>query len=223
MTGPDEGSSPGGAPASSLTDTAYRSLRARLVLLDIAPGSPINEQGLSKELGIGRTPLREALKRLESDHLVVTYARRGTFASSVDITALTEISEIRQALEPLAARLACTRIDDLDREEMGALVRALMTLSADTSARDHMEWDLRAHRIIYRACHNEHLQTALTRYGNLATRIWSVAAPRLVDIGTHVTGLAVLLDAVLMGDEDTAGQLMIEHMRDFERRIRTVL
>lgn len=211
------------APRGSLTDTAYESLRSRLVLLDIAPGAPINEHGLSRELGIGRTPLREALKRLESDHLVVTYARRGTFASSVDITALTEISEIRQSLEPLAARLACQRLDDHDRSGLADLRDALGSLPADTTARDHMEWDLRVHRALYRACHNEHLQTALTRYGNLATRIWSVAAPRLPDIGSHVVGLGNLIETVLAGEADVAEQLMLEHMRDFERRIRTVL
>ncbi|MDQ2851617.1 GntR family transcriptional regulator [Dermatophilaceae bacterium Sec6.4] len=221
MTAVVEGAS--GAPVASLTDTAYESLRSRLVLLDIPPGAPINEQGLSKELGIGRTPLREALKRLESDHLVVTYPRRGTFASSVDITALSEISEIRQSLEPLAAGLASGRLDMVDRNALQQLQTSLRALPVDTSARDHMDWDLHVHRALYRACHNEHLQTALTRYGNLATRIWSVAAPRLADIGAHVIGLVDLIDAVLAGDEARAEQLMLEHMRDFESRIRTVL
>lgn len=209
--------------AVSLTDTAYESLRSRLVLLDIPPGAPINEQGLSKELGIGRTPLREALKRLESDHLVVTYARRGTFASSVDITALTEISEIRQSLEPLAAKLASRRLIDVDRAALLGLQGAIAALPADTSPRDHMEWDLQVHRALYRACHNEHLQTALTRYGNLATRIWSVAAPRLPDIAAHVLDLGDLIEAVLGGEGILAEQLMLAHMRDFESRIRTVL
>lgn len=221
MTAVVEGAS--GVPVASLTDTAYESLRSRLVLLDIRPGAPINEQGLSKELGIGRTPLREALKRLESDHLVVTYPRRGTFASSVDITALSEISEIRQSLEPLAAGLASGRLDMIDRDALQQLQTSLRALPVDTSARDHMDWDLHVHRALYRACHNEHLQTALTRYGNLATRIWSVAAPRLADIGAHVIGLVDLIDAVLAGDEARAELLMLEHMRDFESRIRTVL
>ncbi len=223
MTAGAEDTLPGGTPTASLTDTAYEALRSRLVLLDIPPGAPINEQGLSRELGIGRTPLREALKRLESDHLVITYARRGTFASSVDITALSEISEIRQSLEPMCARLASRRLDDIDREAMLQLRSGLRALPADTSARDHMEWDLQVHRALYRAGHNEHLRTALTRYGNLATRIWSVAAPRLPDIGAHVIDLDDLIDAVSAGDETHAEHLMLGHMRDFERRIRTVL
>lgn len=86
----------------TLADRAYRVLRDRLVLLDIGPGEPLAESSLADEIGVGRTPLREALKRLEADHLVVTYPRRGTFATAVDLTDLAEISEIRGALVPLS-------------------------------------------------------------------------------------------------------------------------
>lgn len=208
---------------TSLSRTAYESLTERLVLLDIAPGSPINEQELMNSLGIGRTPLREALKRLESDHLVVTYPRRGTFASPVDITALTEISEIRRSLEPLAARLAAQRADADDRAAGRKLAHTLGKVRADTSARDLMNLDLQVHQLLYRATHNRHLQTALERYGNLATRIWSVAAPRLSHVDGHVTEHVALLDAVLAGEAQRAEQLMVAHMDDFEQRIRTVL
>ena len=95
-----------GAAPQSLADLAYEALRSRLVTLEIAPGSPINDETLAAELGVGRTPVREALKRLEQDRLVVTYARRGTFATRVEITDLAYLSEIRAELEPLAARRA---------------------------------------------------------------------------------------------------------------------
>jgi len=207
----------------SLTEAAYEALKERLVLLDIAPGDPLSEQALSAELAVGRTPLREALKRLEADHLVVTYPRRGTFATAVDITALSEISEIRRALEPLAAGLGATRADAEDRRNLQKLRDGLSGLPADTSARDHMQWDLQVHRAIYRATHNAHLETALIRYGNLATRIWSVAAPRLPDVGSHIVEHIELLDAVADGGRERAEQLMRDHMDAFEARIRTVL
>ncbi|MBB2893179.1 GntR family transcriptional regulator [Flexivirga oryzae] len=207
----------------SLTEVAYEALKERLVLLDIAPGDPLSEQALSAELAVGRTPLREALKRLESDHLVVTYPRRGTFATAVDITALSEISEIRRALEPLAAALGAQRADAEDRRILQKLRDGLVALPADTSARDHMQWDLQVHRSIYQATHNAHLETALIRYGNLATRIWSVAAPRLADVGSHILEHVELLDAVAEGDSERAERLMREHMDAFEARIRTVL
>ncbi|WP_446665996.1 GntR family transcriptional regulator [Flexivirga sp. B27] len=211
------------SPAGSLTEAAYEALKERLVLLDIGPGEPLSEQALAADLAVGRTPLREALKRLESDHLVVTYPRRGTFATPVDITALSEISEIRRVLEPLAAGLGAVRADVEDRQGLAKLRDGLSGLSADTSARDHMEWDLQVHRAIYRATHNAHLETALVRYGNLATRIWSVAASRLADVGSHIVEHVDLLDAVHDGDAERAERLMREHMETFELRIRTVL
>ena len=67
-------------------------------MLDIRPGSPINEDQLSASLGMGRTPIREALKRLAHERLVVAYPRRGTFATDVNITDLAHISEVRQHL-----------------------------------------------------------------------------------------------------------------------------
>ena len=68
----------------SNADLAYQLIRERLVMLDIRPSEPINDEGLARQLGFGRTPVREALKRLERDRLVIAYPRRGTFATTVD-------------------------------------------------------------------------------------------------------------------------------------------
>ena len=86
-----------GVGSTSMADRAYGAVKEKLVLLQIQPGSPINESELASELGVGRTPIREALKRLEMDHLVVSYPRRGTFATTVDIAELAEITELRLA------------------------------------------------------------------------------------------------------------------------------
>src|SRR5437763_11184154 len=73
------------AAATSLADKAYVAIRDRLIMLDIRPGEPIDDGDLARELGVGRTPVREALKRLEGDRLVVSFPRRGTFATGMDI------------------------------------------------------------------------------------------------------------------------------------------
>ena len=85
----------GATPSNA--DLAYQIIRERLIMLDIRPSEPINDEGLARQLGFGRTPVREALKRLERDRLVIAYPRRGTFATTVDITDLAHIQEIRQA------------------------------------------------------------------------------------------------------------------------------
>ena len=105
---------PGGEELS-LAERAYRAIRDRLVMLDIRPGAPINEDQLAQSLGVGRTPVREALKRLQYERLITTYPRRGTFATDVNITDLAHISEVRQELEPLAAAQAARRATAADR------------------------------------------------------------------------------------------------------------
>ncbi|MBA4102924.1 MAG: GntR family transcriptional regulator, partial [Arthrobacter sp.] len=78
--------------APSQAEAAYRQLRDKLIMLEIRPGEPINEGQVAAELGLGRTPVREAIKRLEVDHLVISYPRRGTFATNVDFTELADVS-----------------------------------------------------------------------------------------------------------------------------------
>ena len=80
---------------TSLADRAYVAIRDQLIMLEIRPGEPIDDDELARSLGVGRTPVREALKRLEGDRLVVTYPRRGTFATGMDITDLAQIAADR--------------------------------------------------------------------------------------------------------------------------------
>ncbi|MCD1144504.1 GntR family transcriptional regulator [Kocuria sp. LUK] len=206
----------------SLADQAFLRLQDRLILLDIPPGSPLNEARLSEEMGVGRTPLREALKRLESEHLVVTYPRRGTFATTVDITALSEISQVREVLEPLAARLAAERHGGAARERLLRL-RDQLEQPAAEEREDTLRWDVAIHRAVYAAAGNAHLETTLTRYGNLATRIWCVAADRIPQLQEHIAVHTALLTAVLEGRDEEAATIMLEHIRDFEEQVRKVL
>src|SRR6478736_5950053 len=106
------------AQGLSMAEKAYVAIRDRLILLDIRPNDPIDDGALAQELGIGRTPVREALKRLEVDRLVVTYSRRGTFATRVEVTDLAFISEIRAQLEPLAAARAARVATPAARENL---------------------------------------------------------------------------------------------------------
>ncbi|MGQ1798744.1 GntR family transcriptional regulator [Kocuria oceani] len=208
----------------SLADRAFLQLQDRLIFLDIPPGAPLNEGRLSQELHLGRTPLREALKRLESEHLVVTYSRRGTFATTVDITALSEISQVREVLEPLAAQLAAERRGGGVRSQLEELRDRLANPENEGLDRDEaLRWDVRIHRAIYAAAGNSHLQATLERYSNLATRIWCVVADRIPELQEHITVHSALLTAVLEGEAEEAAGIMLTHVRDFETQIRQVL
>jgi DNA-binding GntR family transcriptional regulator len=210
----------------SLAEQAYRELRDRLIMLDIRPGDPINDGQLATELGIGRTPVREALKRLETDHLVVSYPRRGTFATIVDITELADVSELRQLLEPLAARRAARNAGPALRAELNSVARTIEKLahaSEKPEKKALMRYDLTVHRLIYKAAGNRHLEDSLIRYDNLATRIWCLVLDKVQAVAGHITEHVQLLDAVVAGDEELAARLALEHVTSFEKTIRTVL
>ena len=123
-------------PTELLSDRAYAALRDRLVDLQIAPGAPIDEDALTGELGVGRTPVREAIRRLALEGLVVVYPRRGTFAAAINITSLSDITDVRVQLEARAAERAAELADAADRGEAAALIAALDARGAQPALAD---------------------------------------------------------------------------------------
>ncbi len=212
---------PGTGP--SLAERAYLSIRDRLVMLEIKPGEPINEERLSSELGVGRTPIREALKRLESERLVVAFPRRGTFATDVNISDLAHISEVRRTLEPMAASAAAERTTADDRATLTALREQFDTSQGLEDNADLLKMDVSVHRAIYHCVHNPFLEDTLIRYDNLATRIWCVFVPRLSGMAGHVGEHVPLLTAIIDGDAKKAADLALQHVAGFERAIRTLI
>src|SRR6476619_4223029 len=116
---------------ASLSERAYYSIRELIVSLELAPGAVVSERELMERLGLGRTPIREALRTLAQEKLVEVYPRRGIFVSPVDVGDLAALSEARLTLESFAARLAAERANADDREIALALLAELPRL-ADT-------------------------------------------------------------------------------------------
>ena len=113
-----------------IAERAYHELRDRIVTLQLPPGAILREDELMRELGIGRTPLREAVKRLALENLVAVQPRRGTFVTHVDVADIVHITEVRVELEAQAAELAALRMDADARARAEALVTELATLSS---------------------------------------------------------------------------------------------
>ncbi|WP_138759278.1 GntR family transcriptional regulator [Modestobacter altitudinis] len=215
---------PDAAAASSLAERAYVAIRDQLIMLDIRPGEPIDDDGLAKALGVGRTPVREALKRLEVDRLVVSFPRRGTFATGMDISDLAHISEIRVQLEPLAARRAAERATRGERAELAELAVRIQEMDvAQADRAELMRCDLSVHRAIYRVAGNPHLEDVLIRYDNLATRIFCLFLDRLPTVDEHVGEHVHLLQAIATGDADRADELARQHVLGFETAVRAVI
>lgn len=211
-------------PPASLADRAYLALRDRLTTLQIRPGEPIDDGRVATELEVGRTPVREALKRLEDDRLVVSYPRRGTFATGVEITDMAYINDIRTQLEPLAARRAAERATAPERAAIQDLLTRFCTVDdLPTDPTDLMRLDITVHRTIYRAAGNPHLEDVLIRYHNLVTRIFCLFLHRLPNVAEHINEHTAILTAILGNDGDTAAELTLRHVNGFEHDVRAVI
>jgi DNA-binding GntR family transcriptional regulator len=207
--------------AESLAEKAYVAIRRLIVTLELGPGSVINERELVEQLGIGRTPVREALRRLAQEGLVEVYPRRGMFVTDVDVRKLAFVSEVRVALEPEAARLAAERATDPERAELQELLDELDAAGADDHAL--MALDERIHRAVYRCARNDLLATTLEQYYVLALRIWTIALDRQHELNDAVQGHRALLEAIHDGDGERAAATMRAHVEDFEQAMRRVL
>jgi DNA-binding GntR family transcriptional regulator len=204
-----------------LADRAYVELRDQIVTLTIPPGAPINEESLGRELGLGRTPLREAIKRLALENLVAVYPRRGTFVTEINITDLAHISDVRVQLEGHAAYRAAQRLTAAQREELDALVAEIEQPRSDADAL--MGLDARIHRFVYRCAANPYLRNTLEHYLNLSLRIWYLVLGRLPHLFERVHEHTELLHAIRAGDADGARAIAAEHVAIFESEIRGVL
>ena len=211
------------AATDSLSQQAYYLLRDRIVTLGLAPGTLVNERDLVEEFGLGRTPVREALRRLADDGLVEVFPRRGIYVGPIDVGDLGAISEIRVELEGFVSRLAAQRATDADRRDIAALLDELDLTVGETDERRLIHLDQRIHRLIYRAARNPFLEAALDRYYVLALRLWVLALERMHQLEDAVDEHRELLQAIAGGDADRAEHMARTHVADFEREIRTLL
>jgi len=213
---------PEATEARSLSDQAYYRIRELIVTLELPPGSLVNERELMEQLGLGRTPVREALRTLARERLVVVYPRRGMFVSPVDVGDLAGLSEVRLTLESHAARLAAERATAVELDETDALL-AELDGSATHDERSLIDLDQRLHRHVYRCAHNPFLEATLNEYYMLTLRIWFLVLDRVVRLGDAIQEHRELLEAIRDRDPERAEDVMRRHVEGFEQAIRRVL
>jgi len=201
----------------SFSDRAYLSIRRLIVTLALEPSSVISESDLMTRLGLGRTPIREALRRLANERLVDVYPRRGMFVAGVDPRDLSALFEIREQLEPFAAKLAATRRNPAELELLNELLADLNEVAGD--ARRLIDLDQRMHEYVYRCSHNEFLATTLDQHYMHALRIWFLALDRVTDLEQAVLEHRALLEAIRDGNAPRAEELMRQHVAGFETSI----
>jgi GntR family transcriptional regulator, rspAB operon transcriptional repressor len=176
-----------------------------------------------ERLGLGRTPVREALRTLAQEKLVEVYPRRGMIVAPVDVGDLAALSEARRTLESFAARLAAERANDDDRAIALALLEELPAIAAAGDERRLIGLDQRIHRHVYRCAHNPFVESTLNEYYTLTLRIWFLALDRVARLDDAVAEHGELLQAILDGDAKRAEAVMRRHIEAFETAIRAVL
>ena len=184
---------------------AYRAIKEKIITLQLAPGAVIQDADLMQELGIGRTPIREALKLLEAEKLVVTVPRRGIFVAPISITALQQVIEVRVELEGLALRLACERAN---AEDMARLEKYYDALAGNDihalPTRERLELDREIHLELAKAAHNAFLSVEVERFYDLARRLWYYTLGRVRPSEVNIRSHQDIIQAVLFRDAVTA-------------------
>ena len=201
---------------------AYLLIRDQIITLKLAPGSVIEEARLREEVGLGRTPIREALQRLAHENLVTFIPHRGTFVCDINLTDLHRLTEVRVELEGYAARLAAHRAGAADRTLMRALIAELEKID-ESDVHGLMRLDQRIHRQVYQATRNAFLQSMLEESFNLSLRIWFLGLDRGIRLKEAIKEHRRLLDAIVSRDAEEAEAVMRQHVTGFEQAIRKVL
>jgi len=206
----------------SLSEAAYAIIKHKIVTLELPPGSVVDEAGLRSGLGLGRTPIREALQRLAQEKLINIAPRHGTFVSNIDAADLQRVSEIRLALEPVAARLAAQRSTEEHWRQIEEILGDLDDES-EVAIDTLIEIDEICHRALYEAADNRYLEDILNTLYALSLRLWHYALPQIGDMRDAVLEHRRILNALKSRDEDLAAQLVERHILAFRDEIEAIM
>lgn len=183
-----------------------------IIDLQLPPGTMVDELSLAAEIGLGRTPVHEAVARLVIDRLVTVLPRRGLMIAPIGLELVREIFEAREAIECGNAYLAVQHASDADLVTLHAFIEAAENAREETDALRFLEDDQRIHRFLARMVHNTFLQDAADRILSHNLRFWRYYfTTRHPQPGTLVSHKA-LLDALEQRDADAALKAMREHI-----------
>ncbi len=206
-----------------MTRTVYDRLLAGIALGDYAPGSALNERELAAELGVSRTPVREALLRLRLEGLVRVVPRGGIFVAETSIRQIREITEVRLVLEECSGRLAVARCSPQWLAELQAWLDACGEEWSDLSGRERMRRDLVFHEFLDRAAGNQTLAQQLTVLRNQAVLFWGQSAADQYELEPIIDEYREVVDAIAARDAERCVRGMQQHVLQHVARIQSYL
>jgi DNA-binding GntR family transcriptional regulator len=205
--------------AETLTEKAYRALEEEIVTLRIPPSSVVSEAILSRRLGVGRTPIREALQRLAREWLVVIMPRRGIIVSEIDPIRQLRLLEARREIERFLARSAAKRGTPLQRLQFAAIADGMDEAARHADDLAFMRLDREFNLLVLNAASNEFAASAMSLMNGLSRRFWYMHYKQAADLPLAAR-LHAAARAIAGGDENTAGQssdVLVDHIQAFAR------
>ncbi|MEO7372082.1 MAG: GntR family transcriptional regulator [Ilumatobacteraceae bacterium] len=200
----------------SLGEQAFQQIRRMIVTLELAPGAVVRGDELQHRLGLGLTPIREALQRLVRDQFVTIIPRRGMYVSTVDVSELSTLYETRAILEPYVMRLACARGRAGDWATMAA---ALSRARGDSTPTELLEIDRECREIVWAAADNRFLTDTLDMLYAQSDRLWHLYLSDVAELDHVIDEHRAILAALVAGDGERAAGLIESHMREFNDKI----
>ncbi|MGN0334240.1 MAG: GntR family transcriptional regulator [Lachnospiraceae bacterium] len=195
-----------------LRDVVFQTLRQAILKGELKPGERLMEMKLADRLGVSRTPIREAIRKLELEGLVVMVPRKGATVANITEKDTKDVLEVRRTLEMFAAEVACERITS---EQLQRLKMAAEMFEAAKGCEDLIriaQLDMHYHEIIYEATHNERLIQILN---HLRENMYRYRIEYLKD-ANYYDSLAAehrqILEAIAAGDQKTARECMQKHI-----------
>ena len=202
-----------------LRDVVFKKLRRAILLEELKAGERLTEIRLADRLGVSRTPIREAMRKLELEGLVVMVPRRGAVVGKISEKNLRDVLEIRRVLDMLCARLACERMSEEAKEKLNTACQDFEEAVKSGDLRDVAQKDVALHNIIIEATGNLTLQQMLD---NLAEQMYRYRVKYLKDDSQYQTlsrEHRAICKSIMSGDQETAVRLAKEHIDNQETAI----
>lgn len=206
-----------------LREVVIENIRDAILSGDFPAGMRLTELQLADEMGVSRTPIREAIRNLEQEGLVVMIPRRGAYVADVSIHDINEVYEIRTALETLAAGLAAERIEDSEIEEMDKYLIATRTYVSRLDYAKIVEMDTAFHDVIYKASRNKRCMNIISTLRQQITSIRERSMPYPGRLDQMLLEHRAIVDAIAQRDVEKAQMAVKTHMENAERTLLRVI
>jgi DNA-binding GntR family transcriptional regulator len=206
-------------PSLSLREAAYEAIKHRIITCAFKPGDYINEAYVSGAIGIGRTPVHQAIDRLMQEGLLEVIPRKGIIVKPVSLDEILQITEVRRVNEPYCVRLAAERADDRDLSTLEDILHRADAWTAVRNIEQMMMLDREFHIALARAARNAVLAAVLQNLHERSLRFW------FISLTAHEHHTAVqrehraIVEAIQQRDCGAAEQRMIEHIDSFRQNI----